>query len=120
MAVPVPLSRRTSSARVPELDVRRMIASIQLILFGTFMCLIGFAFLFGALRACRSQSIRWGVASAVWGLWCLMFGAFKIFEGFGHPLLSDDVRLILFAVFGMVGLVCLLVADYGHRHNQSA
>jgi hypothetical protein len=95
-----------------------MITNAQLILFGAFMSGIGLIFICVAPRASRRQSIRWGIASAVWGLWCLMCGLFKIFKGVGHPLFSDDVRFILFSVLGIVGLICLLVADCGRKGNE--
>jgi len=49
-----------------------------------------------------------------------MCGVFKICEGVGHRLLTHDVEFILFSVFGILGLILLLIAEYGKNDKPSA
>ena len=75
---------------------------------GLFMGAIGFVFVFVAKSVARRQGMGSGISTALWGTFALTFGTLYFAEGIKHPLLSRDIRFIIFVVFGLVCLLSLL------------
>jgi len=57
------------------------------------------------------------IAGAVLGLFVLMV-VFEICDGLGHPVISDEVRSVLYSVIDVSCLVVLSVELYGIIKNR--
>lgn len=72
-----------------------------------FYLIVSLGFLLAIKTVARRQGVGTAIAITLWGL---LFGTFAVLDfaqGFGHPLLSSDIRHLVFAGFVAVCLLSL-------------